>query len=173
MERCAPKPKTLGRRRQRSGRGKGRETEQNIAIRVDLLFQQQIPPVRAEDCGGQIEIAATRDAVGEKIAAAQIQLLQAGLFQRQIKQIMRVALDFQSWIAQKSEIARLLRIWQIDQDHNAFPRFWRKHGAQQAVEIKSWPLGIDSIHKVGRSAALNLTDLSEKSTRQLLFCVHL
>ena len=123
VQRRAAKSVFFGERRQRRGGRIGRDAKNDVVMGINLPLQIQFPPGGVKGRGGQIEVAAAGDLVGEQIAACQLQFRQPAVFQSLIKHIIRVALDGQALVLEEREIRDPARVRQVDENGDALPGF--------------------------------------------------
>ena len=122
----------LRKRRKRRSGGKGRDAEDDVVVRINVLLETQFFASHIHTEVRQIEVAARRLRVGKHFAACQCQLFSHAILQPQMKVLMCSLLDGPRRIFQERIILGFSEIWQVDKDADFAAERGLEHGAEQA-----------------------------------------
>ena len=124
----------------------GRDAEDEVVIRVDILFQAETSAVGREGLVGQVEIAAAGDLVGEEIAAGEVQFLEGAVLKAAVEDLVGMALDGEGGVFEEGEIGDVEGVLEVDEDGNAFSALGLEDGGQQAGQAEGGEASGGGVH---------------------------
>jgi hypothetical protein len=121
---------------QRSRRGVGRDTENDVVGRINVPFETDLFAFRRDSEIGEVEVAAAGDFIGEDVTSGETKFLHRPTLKSLIKMSDRISLDREIGILQKLEVDDVAGIFKIDEDADFLAWFGFKGGFQQPREAE-------------------------------------
>ena len=109
----------LRKSRQRGGRREGRDAEDDVVVRVDILGEAHLFALGSEGLVGEVEVAAAGKLISEDLPARETHLCKDLGVERLVERLNGVLLNRERRILQESVVLDLGGIFQIDQDAEA------------------------------------------------------
>ena len=119
VQRGAAEAVLFGGRGERRGRRVGRDAEDEIVIRIDVLLEAELATIGGVGLVGQVEIAAAGHFVGVDLAAFEAELVEDAVFQTLVEDIVRFFLHGEAGVLQEFEVLDIARVFEVDEDADA------------------------------------------------------
>src|SRR6516225_7642981 len=103
MERRSAESVLLGESGERSRGRIGRNTENQIIIRVNVLLEADFVALRCDRQVRQVKVAPTGDRVGKQVATLEFQLAEHPILQASVEDLVGMSLNGQVRVLQKGE----------------------------------------------------------------------
>ena len=136
VERGTSEAVLLGKGGKRRRGGVGRDAENDVVVRVDILLQTDYASVGCVGVVWEVEVAAACDFIGIHLAATESEFCQCAVAERLEEELHRVFLNREFWIFQKGEVLDVRCIWEVDQNANLLPGPWFERASKEVCESK-------------------------------------
>ena len=136
VERGTPEAVLLGKSGEWRRGGIGRDAENDVVVRVDILLQTDCASLGRAGLIGEVEVAAACDFVGIHLAATESEFGKCAVTERLQEELHGVSLNREFWIFQKGEVLYLRCIREVDQNTNFLSGPWFERASEEVCESK-------------------------------------